>query len=132
MKSKNAPVKAALQALREDINIALCAVLANNPGLQLTLGNCSFDPAGPFTFKLEGCLPGGLSKKEEIRYNLLRELEPALPALGGSVVVRYRTYTVVGANSSATKILGKYVEEPEGKTFLLPLDEVKRSLRAAS
>lgn len=60
----------ALKALREEIDTALGAVLANNPGMTLTLGRCSFTYDGGFTFKLEGSLKGGKTK-EAVAYEQL-------------------------------------------------------------
>lgn len=62
-----------LQNLREEINVALAAVLDNNKGLQLKLGHCSYDRGGSFTFKLEGTFAGGASKDEQ-NYNQLVEV----------------------------------------------------------
>lgn len=64
MATKNDTVQD-LKRLREEITMALGAVIDNNKGLQLTLGHCSYDRGGSFTFKLEGTFAGGETKDEQ-------------------------------------------------------------------
>lgn len=72
MATKNDTVQD-LKRLREEITMALGAVIDNNKGLQLTLGHCSYDRGGSFTFKLEGTFAGGQSKDEQ-NYTQLADL----------------------------------------------------------
>jgi len=107
-----------LRILREEITTALQAVIDNNPGVGLKLGNCKYDQGGAFTFKLEGTLSGGTSKDAQDYEHLANVLalptrhwnegkldvvEPGikLPPLGTSFSINKETVTIVGARLKA-------------------------------
>ena len=119
-----------LEALRTELDTALGAVRDNNPGLTIELGRCTFSPAGAFTFKLTGVLPGGESR-ESLAYTRLRvvsalptitrnargdELSRSpgldLPPLGTTFLHRGHEYTVTGATPR-----GKVITKRDGKTY---------------
>ena len=119
-----------LEALRTELDTALGAVRDNNPGLTIELGRCTFSPAGAFTFKLTGVLPGGESR-ESLAYTRLRVVmamptitravggaeisrHPGLdlPPLGTKFLHRGHEYTVTGATPR-----GKVITKRDGKTY---------------
>ena len=69
----------ALEALRTELDTVLGAVRDTNPGLTIEVGRCTFSPAGAFTFKLTGTLPGGETREAAQYHNLAQLL--ALPTV---------------------------------------------------
>ena len=72
---------ARLKALRQEIDALLTSIpdrLEGWDGLKLKLGNCRYDTGGSFTFKIEGTLPDGVNKEEQVYNDLVKIL--ALPA----------------------------------------------------
>ena len=119
-----------LEALRTELDTVLGAVRDTNPGLTIELGRCTFSPAGAFTFKLTGVLPGGESR-EALAYTRLRVVmamptitravggaeisrHPGLdlPPLGTKFLHRGHEYTVTGATPR-----GKVITKRDGKTY---------------
>jgi hypothetical protein len=120
----------ALEALRTELDTVLGAVRDTNPGLTIEVGRCTFSPAGAFTFKLTGVLPGGQSRETQA-YDRLRNVmamptitrnargeelsrHPGLdlPPLGTKFLHRGHEYTVTGATPR-----GKVITKRDGKTY---------------
>lgn len=127
------PVVTQLKNLRADIDKALAAVLANNPGLSIKTGHCSYTHGGAFTLKLEGSLPGG-ENKEEGAYKLLQQYNKDLPPLGTKVRISGQERTIVGG-----LLRGKYtilVSNADGSRTRFVEEDVARiyqsSLAAAA
>lgn len=97
----NPEIVARLKVLREEIDTALGAVMANNPGLTLQLERATYTSGGAFTFKLTGTLPGGKSH-EQGDYDVLRKGgHPDLPEFGTVVKIRDEQVRIVGARLRA-------------------------------
>lgn len=109
--------RANLQALRPEIDAALAAV-AQKHGIELRLGNISFDPTGTsFTSKIEGKAGafGETKRKEAIEYAKIfcgvdasAPCEFPNPTVQGAVLVEYR-----GGRSSRP-----WVYEKGGKQYI--------------
>jgi len=114
--------KADLPALREQIQAAL-APLVREKGITLKLGHCKFDPEnGNFTFALEGTVKGGVPK-EEAAYAQLRSLRPKLPPLRSKFVIRGKTFEIVGASPTLSKVIAI----SDGKRYDVKTSSVEES-----
>ena len=114
-----------LRALRAAIDAALEPIRTAHGLDMLRLGNCSFDPEGPFHFKLEGRAAVGKTKEAltyeaNCRYSFM-------PPLGEPVKVGSRTYRVTGMRAT------KCIVTMEGKPglFLVKFDDIGKAWRAA-
>lgn len=92
-----------LQAIREDMTAAMAALLKKHDLATLNVGNCTYDPSGSFTFKIDGSIKGGLTKEGAL-YNSMRSFHTGLPALESTFQHKGNTYTIVGSNTTGTKI----------------------------
>lgn len=120
-----------LKAIRESINKALAAVVAEHGLRSLHAGNVTFSPEGSFVFKVEGVAAGGATKEEEL-YDLAREVHPELPARGTpQSTIRYNggPCELFGANSTLTKI---FIRRPDGKTYQAPAALILAAVKAQS
>lgn len=123
---KDANLKQKLPAIRASIDAALIAV-AKEHGLQsLAAGKCTYDPAGNFTFKVDGVVAGGLNR-EAVAYDQMRELL-GLPTLGTTFTYKGETSKIVGLNSTATKV----ITEKGGQRFIWPVDSIKKIVATQS
>jgi hypothetical protein len=110
--------KQMLQQIRIDMNAALEAVAKKHGLNKLAAGNCSYDPAGAFTFKVEGVIGGGLSK-DEARYENERSAY-GLPPLGAHWTDQSGTNVIEGMTAG-----GKVIFSRGGKKFVADADAVK-------
>lgn len=110
-----------LQNLRVDINEAMRAIIEKHGLTSLSAGNCSYTAMGSFTFKLEGVVGDGIDKRAAL-YDSLRTEYPALPSRGTAFDAGSKSYKIVGANTTGTKIVG----ELGGKTFLFKTSDIVR------
>ncbi len=116
-----------LKTLREEIDIALQAVVDTHKLQSLKCGNASFDPtAGTFTFKLEGVTEGSIGKEAAL-YEANRKFRQ-LPPLGTKFVSGRNQYEVVGMKRSG-KVLATRVD---GNTYIFDANEVCRLTREAA
>lgn len=116
--------KEKLRAVRVAMDAAL-AIIAKEQGLTaLKCGKCTYSPDGSFTMKVEGIAAGGLSK-EASTYNDLRTFTPGLPELGTEVDFITRKGTVLGSNTTGSKVLVK--DSKSGVTYLFRTSDVVRA-----
>jgi hypothetical protein len=125
--------KQQLQKLRVDLDAALAGIANAHNLKSLTMGRCTFDPnAGSFQFKVEGVAAGGSSKDAQY-YEMLRMNAPQLPALDSPEATRMfgdKRGTIVGANSTLSKILIRH--EEDGRVFLYKTPMVRQLFGARS
>ncbi len=112
-----------LKAIRPEIDAALKAV-AEKFGLDsLKCGNATYDPrANNFTMKLDGIASGGVDKGAA-RYDSAVRFDTALPPRGAEIATGGRKFKVSGMNTTGSKVTAV---GPDGKTYLLKTDAVKR------
>lgn len=116
-----------LKALRVSMDAAL-GQIAQDHGLEfLRTGNCSFDPSGSFTFKVDG-LVAGAPRKEQTGYDRSASLY-GLPPRGTKFTTRGLEYSIWGMNSTGSKII---CDAENGKRYLWKTDEVLRILKAGA
>lgn len=122
-------IRAQLALIRKDVDAAL-ATIAQKHGLQaLALGKGSFTEHG-CTFKLECVFKGGLSKDAQ-RYNELRHIHSALPALDTDarfLTWNNETLELIGANTTGSKIIAKHAN---GKQYLYRTDMILQMIARA-
>lgn len=112
-----------LQALRLAMNAALLKVASDHKLEFLRAGNCSFDPSGSFTFKVEGVVLGA-PLKEQVRYDREHDLME-LPPRGTQFDSRGRKFRIWGMNSTASKII---CEAPNGQKYEFRTDALRALL----
>lgn len=121
MKRDNSALLIQLKAIRSDIDAALATIAAKH-GIEIKTGKAVYDPTAlNFTFKVDGQFPGGISKEGRL-YEMVSKYEAGLPELGA--VLRHprgEILTIVGANTTGTKILAKHAD---GKTYLYPVESI--------
>lgn len=124
----NPEIVARLKLLREEIDTALGAVTANNPGLTLKLERATYTSTGAFTFKLTGTLPGGKSH-EEGDYNVLRIGHPELPEFGANVKIGDEMVHICGARLRARyNVVGEIMTGfRKGKKLCWRADDIVRA-----
>lgn len=112
-----------LATIRPEIDAAL-AVIAKKHGLQqLRTGKGTYNPdANNFSLKLEGIAANG-KDKDAARLEDFGRFDDELPKLGDKFDQRTGLYTVVGINTTGSKILAT---DPQGKKWLCPTDAVKK------
>jgi hypothetical protein len=141
----NTDTRRQLERLRKEIDIALAAVTDNNPGIALTLGRCTFDSSGGFTFKLTGAVAGGQSREASDYEHLVRvealdshtwatgangkaeqRVEPgkALPPLGTVMTIGGQKIKILGARLRAQ--YNVIVEKQDGKKTCYKAADVAR------
>lgn len=114
-----------LQAIRPDVDAALAAVAKKHGLASLKSTNCTFDPrSGNFVMKVEGVAKGGKTK-EAARYEASRKFDDSLPPLGFVFKNGARSYSIVGMNSTGTKVIAAPLDEP-AQQFLFQRDGIKR------
>lgn len=110
-----------LQQIRVDMNAALAAVAKKHRLSKLAAGNCSYDPAGCFTFKVEGVTGGGLDK-DAARYEANRSAWPRLPKVGSVFQSKgARPCKIVGMTAG-----GKVIFEKDGGRFVIEADALQQ------
>lgn len=99
--------KEMLKAVRADMTAALAAVAAKHGLKSLVATNCTYDPAGAFTFKVEGVTADGVDRNAAL-YDRERDIF-GLPPRGTKFAVRGVTHEIVGMTSGGkvlTKVAG--------------------------
>lgn len=127
----NPEIVARLKILREEIDTALGAVTANNPGLTLQLERATYTSGGAFTFKLTGTLPGGKSH-EQADYDVLRIGHPDLPEFGANIKIRDELVRICGARLRAQfNVVGEIMTGfRKGKKLCWRADDIVRAAAA--
>jgi hypothetical protein len=116
--------KELLRALRVDIDAALADVAKKHGLQQLHAGSCTYDPAGAFTFKLEGVAEGGVDKNGGRYINEYKML--GLPPLGTTFKQRSGMFTIAGLTGG-----GKVIAANEqGKRYVFDMETVKAIVKA--
>jgi len=120
-------IRITLETMTKEIEQTL-EVVGKKYGYTLKIGNTSYDTEGNFSTKLKGInQKEGAKPPEAIRYEALVEYkkminEPMLP-LGSQFVYGVDEYTIVGVNTTGTKILSKSTKN--GKTYLFPVNLIE-------
>ena len=109
-----------LKALRADIDAALIDVAKRHGLKSLTAAKCKYRDDS-FTFSVEGVVEGGLDK-EAAEYEMRRQYDPTLPALGTTFTQGVHSYSVIGANRGR-KIIA---QRTDGMKFLFPRELFNR------
>jgi hypothetical protein len=110
-----------LRAIRADMNAALESVRLKYKLSSLAAECATYDPAGHFTFKVEGTMEGCFDRIAHA-YESTQHLYPGLPPLGATVVLKGSTYTVEGRRNS--KVVVQKVAN--GKTYTTTVDTLAR------
>lgn len=118
-------VKSKLPALRAALDEALAKVAKEHGLASFRSAQCTYDPNGCFTFKVEGVLDGGLSK-DAVIYNQCRQFDEDLPPLGSKFKHRSGEDEIIGASSTGAKILTK---RSDGKQYWWKADSLKSLLQ---
>lgn len=120
-------IRITLETMTKEIEQVL-EVVGKKYGYTLKIGNTSYDTEGNFSTKLKGInQKEGAKSPEAIRYEALVEYkkminEPMLP-LGSQFVYGVDEYTIVGVNTTGTKILSKSTKN--GKIYLFPVNLIE-------
>jgi hypothetical protein len=113
-----------LDQIRAQIESALAPL--SKTGLTLKVGHCKFDRQnGNFTFNLEGLVQGGLTK-EEGAYETLRSVRPKLPPLHSTFLLEGKTFEIVGANTTLTKVNAK----SNDKRYTVTIEAVEEAVNS--
>lgn len=110
-----------LQQIRVDMNAALTAVAKKHGLKQLTAGNCSFDPAGCFTFKVDGVTGSGLSKTGALYENMRSTY--GLPPLGTIWNDLNGSNEITGMTTGGKVIFRRGIKE-----YVADVDSIKKRL----
>lgn len=110
-----------LKSIRADMDAALEVVRKKYSLSELKCGKCTFTDGGAFTMKVEGLASDGLSS-EASRYNMYRQFNKDLPPLYFLFTNGGESFTVIGMNTTGTKVLCKQVST--GKVYLFRTDHI--------
>jgi hypothetical protein len=116
----------ALAAIRPDMDAALAAVARKHGLASLKCTNCTFDPSsGNFVMKVEGVAKGGKTK-EAARYEQSKQFDDGLPPLGYVFRSGEASYSVIGMNTTGTKVMAERLDAVPARTFLFQREAIKR------
>ena len=115
--------RSTLKTMSKEIEQALDAV-GKKYGYTLKTGAISYDGQGNFSTKLKGTnTKDGAKSPEAVRYEALalyaKMKGDALLPLGAKFVYGVDEYTIIGSNTTGTKVLAKSTKN--GKTYLFPV-----------
>lgn len=107
---------------RADINAALAAVAKKHNLDRLGLAAGTYDPAGVFSFKVEGRI-GGALEREQLRYDNSGHLMN-LPPRGTRFTFKSHEYVTYGLTTRMNGYVLCHCTD-DGKIYKIPVDAVK-------